>query len=93
MATSTTKYAHGTSVTQRFPFGLYVSARLLCSDGKVRPTVRLAETADSFYSVPAAVKVNGKTVSGYLTMESGTAKFIASSHGRNAALLPGLNVG
>jgi hypothetical protein len=86
MATDTRKYGKGTSVTQSFPFGFYVRAQVLCSDGKVRPTTRLAETADTFYSVPAAVKVSGKTVSGFLTLEDDVARFVAT--GKNAALLP-----
>lgn len=59
--------SQGTSVVQRFPWGIYVSARLLCPDGKVRATSRLSATADTFFSVPCAVKVNGKTVAGYMT--------------------------
>ena len=85
MATDTRKYGKGTSVTQRFPWGTYVKADVLCADGKVRTTTRIAETADTFYSVPAAVKVNGKTVSGFLTLEDDVARFVAT--GKNAALL------
>jgi hypothetical protein len=101
MARQTRAYAHGTSVTQDYPWGLYVSARVLCSDGKVRATARIAQTADTFFSVPAAVKVKGKTVAGYMTVEclSGSSvvtsddpaavKFIAYQNGRNHHLLPG----
>lgn len=93
-------YARGTSTVQRYPWGLYVSARVMCSDGVVRATSRIASTADTFFSVPCAVKVKGRTVSGYLTIEcvSGLstatgddpacAKFIAYQYGRNADALP-----
>ncbi len=46
----------------------------MCSDGKVRALARIAETADTFYSVPAAVTVcaDGQrwTVTGYISTES-----------------------
>lgn len=72
----------------------------LCSDGKRRNSARIAYTADTFFSVPGAVKVNGKTVSGYFTIETmqgfttvtpddpETIKFIAYTYGKNANLLP-----
>jgi len=59
-----------TFTKQSFPWGLYFRTghRLLCSDGKVR-AAELAQTADTFFSVPANVRVNGKWVSGYYTLE------------------------
>lgn len=59
-----------THVTQIFPFGTYTRRghRLLCADGQVRAAV-LAPTADTFFSVPASVRVKGWTVSGYMTVE------------------------
>lgn len=101
MTRQTRTYANGTSITQDYPWGLYVSARVLCSDGRVRATARIAQTADTFFSVPAAVKVGGKTVTGYVTTEcmSGSSvatdddptvvKFVAHTSGRNGRLLPG----
>lgn len=95
-------YADGTYLVQRYPWGLYVSGRALCADGKVRALARIAPTADTFFSVPAAVKVNGRTVSGYVTTEclSGSSvptdddplvvRFVAYSYGRNGGLLPGI---
>ena len=88
MATDTRKYGKGTSVTQSFPWGIYIRAQVLCSDGKVRATSRIAETADTFFSVPASVKVNGKTVAGYLTMEDDVALFVAYTYGKNGNVLP-----
>lgn len=93
-------YADNTSVTQSYPWGTYVTARVRCTDGKVRSVSRIAQTADTFFSVPAAVKVKGKTVAGYLTVEcrSGSsvvteddpavAKFYAVKTGKNHGLLP-----
>jgi hypothetical protein len=73
----------------------------MCSDGTVRPTVRISASADTFFSVPCAVRVKGKTVSGYLTVETAqgystdagdddpaVAKFVAYTYGKNADLLP-----
>lgn len=40
--------------------------RCLCSDGK-RRNAHALKTPDTFFSMPATVKVKGKTVTGYLT--------------------------
>jgi hypothetical protein len=96
----TRNYAHGTSLTQSYPWGTYVGGRVLCSDGKVRALKRIAPTADTFFSVPAAVTVNGRTVAGYVTVEcaSGSsvetdddpavAKFVATAYHKNHDALP-----
>lgn len=93
----------GTSVSQEFPWGTFVTATVLCSDGIVRNVSRIANTADTFFSIPAAVKVKGRTVSGYVTMETLTGssiasptasddptcvKFVAYTYGKNADALP-----
>lgn len=70
MAIQTRKYAMGTELTVSYPWGVNVSGRAICPDGKVRALARIAQTADTFFSIPAAVKVNGKTVSGYVTIET-----------------------
>lgn len=67
MAISKYDYAAGTSITHSYPWGLYVTARVLCPDGKVRQVNKIAQTADTFFSVPAQVKAKGKSVSGYIT--------------------------
>src|SRR5580765_5909975 len=96
----TREYAEGTCLRQSYPWGWYWGGRALCSDGRVRALARIAQTADTFFSVPAAVKVSGRTVSGYVTMDtlSGSSvatdddppvvRFIAYSSGRNGHLLP-----
>lgn len=95
------KYAHGTELVTRQPWGVFVSGRALCSDGRVRALARIAATADTFFSVPAAVKVKGKTVAGYVTVETqdgwttvtetdpAVVKFVAYQNAKNANLLPG----
>ena len=63
-----------TSVRQTYPWGLFTrnGHRLLCSDGIIR-AAELAPTADTFFSVPAKVRVCGKWVSGYYTTEENEA--------------------
>lgn len=104
MNMQTRKYGAGTSITQSFPWGIYWGGKALCSDGKVRTLKRIAQTADTFFSVPAAVEVrhDGKryTVSGYVTYDTlagystetdddpTTIKFIAYTYGKNGDKLP-----
>lgn len=99
MTRSTRTYAMGTSLTQQFPWGTYVSGAALCADGKVRRLKRIAVTADTFFSVPASVSVRGKTVTGYVSVETvggfstetdsdpAVVKFHANTYGVNGALL------
>jgi hypothetical protein len=94
------EYGLDTWVSSSYPFGLYAGAQVLCSDGRVRKCARIASTADTFFSVPAAVKVAGKTVSGYVTIEAlsglsteteddpAVVKFVAYTYGKNGDLLP-----
>jgi hypothetical protein len=97
----TRSYGAGTSVTQSFPWGMFVSARVLCTDGVVRTVKRISPTADTCFSIPASVTVKGKTVSGYVTFETmggssaetgddpAVAKFIAYRYGKNfGAIVP-----
>lgn len=93
MNRETTAYAQGTSLTVSRPWGFYIAGRTVCSDGKVRALKRISATADTFFSVPAAVTVQGKTVSGYITMdtlndERSVVYFCRYSYGKNAGLLP-----
>ena len=60
-----------TNVTTHYPWGLMAAkgTRLLCSDGVIRAPHRLASTADTFFSVPAAMRIRGKYITGYMTTE------------------------
>lgn len=64
------KYAKGTSITRSYPWGLNVKARALCPDGIVRNCKRVASTADTFFSTPASMTIKGRTVAGYITIET-----------------------
>lgn len=97
----TRKFAEGTSTLQEMPWGVYRGGKALCSDGRVRRLSRIAPTADTVYSVPAAVQIGHKraSVAGFVTVacpsglstetahDRAVATFVA--HGKNAALLPG----
>jgi hypothetical protein len=100
MTTDRRNYADGTYVEQSYPWGYYHAARVICSDGITRNVKRIAATPDTFFSIPAAVTVAGRTVSGYVTFETRdgfstdtpddptVAKFIAYQYGKNADALP-----
>lgn len=91
-------YAKGTSLISSYPWGFYRGGRALCPDGKVRALKRIAETADTFFSVPASVTYRGKTIAGYVTVECldgssvpteddpGVVRFIPYSYRRNGDL-------
>lgn len=68
---------------------------VLCVDGETR-RAEIRQHPDTFFSQPAAVKVKGKTVSGYVTPNDNHPHnhtypylFIAYSYGKNGDLLPG----
>lgn len=100
MAQTKTAYARGTYITREYPWGLNVACAAMCSDGKVRKCARIAQSADTFFSTPASVRVNGKHVSGFVTIETeqgfsvnvpadpAIVKFVAVRSRKNANLLP-----
>jgi hypothetical protein len=63
-------YARGTYLLTTQPWGTFVGGAAVCPDGKVRRLKRIAITADSFFSIPAAVCFRGKTVSGFVTFSN-----------------------
>jgi hypothetical protein len=69
--TTQTRSLGKTRVVQSFPWGLYNRSghRLLCSDGIIR-AAELSASADTFFSVPAKVRVKGRWISGYMTCET-----------------------
>jgi hypothetical protein len=83
------------------PWDIPTKARVLCADGVYR-TARTAQTADTFFSLPARVTVKGKTVSGFVTTEDNPLVayrtvqgspalgyiFIPYQYGKNHAMLP-----
>lgn len=70
MTTTITLFGQGTEIERRLPWGINVSGKALCPDGKVRRLKRIAPTADTFFSTPASVTCRGKTVAGYVTVET-----------------------
>lgn len=64
----------------------------VCSDGRPR-YARITGQPDTFFSIPAAVKVKGKTVTGFVSINTSCGKdegyiFHANQFGKNGALLP-----
>lgn len=74
-------------------------AMALCPDNKIRKiTLTNGGNADTFFSIPARVQVKGKTVTGYVTIETkegystatendpAMVKFVAYVYGKNGAI-------
>ena len=81
-------------ILSRGPWAQLVQIKnALCSDGVRRTTCRLG-MPDTAFSVPAAVRVKGKTVTGFVTCDDSPDGrewyFIAYKNGKNGNLLPGL---
>ena len=63
------------------------ASNVLCSDGR-RRHARITTEPNTFFSIPASVKVHGKTVSGFITTENDDIHFTAYSNRKNGDLLP-----
>jgi len=59
-----------TYITRTMPWGLNLKHghRLLCADGVIR-AARLAESPDTFFSTPASIRIKGRTITGYMSVE------------------------
>lgn len=64
----------------------------LCADGKRRRARITAQEPDTYFSIPACVKIGGVTVSGHVYMfnrnEEPDYHFMAVKYGKNYAALP-----
>jgi hypothetical protein len=92
-------YADGTSLHYSQPWGLTCHGRALCPDGKVRAFH--GGTADTFFSVPCRVQAHGRSVAGYVTVETrdgwttatdadpAVVKFVPYRYGKNCAAAGG----
>lgn len=92
MARDVQHHGRHTHLIVEYPWGWYRGGRVMCSDGKVRSLKRIADTADTFFSVPAAVNVGKRTVSGYVTIDEVNGEsvvlFIAYEYRKNHDVLP-----
>lgn len=75
-------YAHGTYLDCCLQWGRYLRGRALCPDGRVRALARIARTADTYFSLRAAVKVRGRTVSGYVTITTASGSSVQTDTDR-----------
>lgn len=73
------------------PWAVIVWFKLLCTDGAVRKTKRVAAAADTFFSHGCTVSVRNRTVSGFAHLIEGPDGpiYCFTATGRNRALLPG----
>lgn len=67
--TTQTPYARNTWLEIRMPWGIFIRGKVICPDGKAR-IVRLAETADTFFSIPARLSYQKKTIAGFVSFAS-----------------------
>jgi len=83
------KYPNGSeSILSSGPWMQLIAIRgAICSDGKPR-YAKITGQADTYFSCPARVKVNGKSVTGFISCDNNGYTFTASSFLKNAALLP-----
>ena len=80
-------YPNGSeSVLSRGPWSQLVQVRNVeCADGKRRNTCRIG-IADTMWTCPAAVRVAGKTVTGFLECSDNGYTFTASKYGKNGQI-------
>lgn len=95
-----TEYGMGTRLDTRGPWSQVVGGRAMCPDGTVRALARVGE-ADTVWTRPAAVRVRGRYVKGYVVLETAEGwetagegdpamlKFVAAADIREA-IWPGL---
>jgi len=59
-----------TKINYTYPWGLIRrnGNRLLCADGVIR-AAELAQTADTYFSIPANIRIKGKRVEGYASSD------------------------
>ena|SRR6266699_815537 len=69
--TRTREFNNGTFLVTQGPYSTNKQAKVRTPEGKLRTTKRLGE-ADTFFSIPASVTVHGKTVSGYVSINTDT---------------------
>lgn len=89
----TREYLKGTSLTTDGQWSVFVAGRAVCPDGKVRALSWIAMCADSYWTIPARVKVKGKSVSGYVTFsgmcDEYSVEFRPNINGKNAKVFGG----
>ena len=59
-----------TKINYSYPWGLIRrnGNRLLCADGVIR-AAELAQTPDTFFSIPAYIRIKGKRIEGYASSD------------------------
>jgi hypothetical protein len=59
-----------TKINYTYPWGLIRrnGNRLLCADGIIR-AAELAQTADTYFSIPASIRIKGKRIEGFASFD------------------------
>lgn len=59
-----------TRINYTYPWGLIKKNgnRLLCADGNIR-AAELAQTPDTYFSIPASIRIKGKRIEGYASLD------------------------
>lgn len=89
---STDKGTEHAEMVNRGPWRQAVAVkRAMCADGR-RRYARITSEPDTFFSIPASVKVRGVSVSGFIAGRETDDferdyEFIAYSYGKNGAML------
>jgi len=83
------RYSNGSdSIVSRGLFSQLIGvANCPCSDGKRRTVSRIG-IPDTRFSAPGSVKVQGKTVTGFVSCDEDGYTFHAKQFGKNGNLLP-----
>jgi len=82
------KYPNGSeSVLSNGPWAQLVKIKnCMCSDG-IQRVAKITGQPDTYFSVPAAVKIRGKTVTGFITCDENGYEFKANKFGKNYSVL------
>lgn len=74
-----------TYTKQSYPWGLYARTghRLLCADGIVR-AAKLAQCADTFFSIPASITYKGKHIVGFASVDEIDGQRVHTFHAMNS---------
>ena len=70
-----------TRINYTYPWGLIQrnGNRLLCADGNIR-AAELAQCPDTFFSIPAHIRIKGKRIEGYASTDESQGERVYTFH-------------
>ncbi len=74
-----------TKINYTYPWGLIRrnGNRLLCADGVIR-AAELAQAPDTFFSIPAHIRIKGKRIEGYASSDESKGERVWTFHPMNS---------